>query len=197
MKSPLGRDFSIDATALQDLFGRLDEEIFAIVENRHGLLFQNSSQFRFFVEAKIIVTRKPFADNFVKIRILGRGGFGRVYACRNVMTGKLYALKMIDKKRLKYKKAEAMCLIERETMEKIRSPYNMSLKYAFSDDTSLYLVLDLMMGGDLSYHLQNSSLFTMDQARYYAARVVCSLSVLHQNHYIYRDLKPENVLLDQ
>lgn len=194
---PLGRPFSIDTKELKSIFARLDEEIFAIVENQSGTMFHDSLQFRFFVQVKIILTnRPPSEENFEKIRVLGRGGFGRVYACRNVMTGKLYALKVINKKRAKYKNAESMCLIERETLEKISSPFNMSLKYAFSNDINLYLVLDLMIGGDLSFHLHSTGTFTMDQARYYAARIVCALGVLHRNHYIYRDLKPENILLD-
>lgn len=88
-----------------------------------------------------------------------------------------------------------MSMAEREAMEAIDSPFVISLKYAFSTTYNLFLVMDLMMGGDLCYHL-NNAVFTAEQAKYYAARTILGLSVLHLHRYVYRDLKPENILLD-
>lgn len=88
-----------------------------------------------------------------------------------------------------------MCIAEREALEAIDSPFVVSLKYAFQTPLHVFLVLDLMMGGDLTYHLRNG-VFSLEQARFYTARTVLGLSILHLHSFIYRDLKPENILLD-
>jgi serine/threonine protein kinase len=89
-----------------------------------------------------------------------------------------------------------MCIAEREALEAIDSPFVVSLKYAFHSSSSVFLVLDLMMGGDLCFHLRNSGCFNIEQTRYYAARTLLGLSILHLHGFVYRDLKPENILLD-
>lgn len=89
-----------------------------------------------------------------------------------------------------------MCIAEREALEAIDSPFVVSLKYAFHSPSSVFLVLDLMMGGDLCFHLRNSGCFNMEQTRFYAARTLLGLSILHLHGFVYRDLKPENILLD-
>lgn len=89
-----------------------------------------------------------------------------------------------------------MCIAEREALEAIDSPFVVSLKYAFHNNSSVFLVLDLMMGGDLCYHLRNTGCFNVEQTRYYAARTLLGLSILHLHGFVYRDLKPENILLD-
>lgn len=193
---PHSRNVYADVVYVKQLFARLDVQVFQSLQRQHHVLFLESEQARFYFRVKyIIATKKPTEDNFESIRTLGRGGFGKVTACRSVTTGKLYALKVINKRRAKFKNAENMCIIERQMLARIRSPFIMSLKYAFSDVDNLFLVLDLMIGGDLGFHLRSGT-FTMQQAKFYTARLVSALGVLHQNAYIYRDLKPENILLD-
>lgn len=89
-----------------------------------------------------------------------------------------------------------MCIAEREALEAIDSPFVVSLKYAFHNHAMVFLVMDLMVGGDLCFHLRLSGVFTLEQTRYYAARTLLGLSILHLHSYVYRDLKPENILLD-
>jgi beta-adrenergic-receptor kinase len=89
-----------------------------------------------------------------------------------------------------------MCLAEREALEAIDSPFVVSLKYAFQTPLQVFLIMDLMMGGDLCYHLRISGVFSIVQTRYYAATTLLGLSILHLHGFVYRDLKPENILLD-
>jgi serine/threonine protein kinase len=56
--------------------------------------------------------------------------------------------------------------------------------------------MDFLNGGELFYHLRKENYFTEDRARFYAAEMILALDHLHKNGVIYRDLKPENVLLD-
>ena len=139
-----------------------------------------------------------FLTKFCKhFTVLGRGGFGLVNACKRCTTGKLYAMKMLNKKRIKLKKAEALCLQERNILAIIHSPYVVCLKYAFSTPTDLYLILDLMTGGDLGFHLSRKGRFSEKEAKYYAARTLLGLASMHDKNIAYRDLKPENILMDE
>ena len=74
----------------------------------------------------------------------------------------------------------------------------MGLKYAFHDAESsrLVLVIDLMMGGDLKYWLSQHKCFGFEASRYYAARTLLGLKALHDRDFVYRDVKPENMLVD-
>eukprot|EP00469_Lotharella_globosa_P017179 CAMPEP_0167818488 /NCGR_PEP_ID=MMETSP0112_2-20121227/4830_1 /TAXON_ID=91324 /ORGANISM="Lotharella globosa, Strain CCCM811" /LENGTH=614 /DNA_ID=CAMNT_0007718473 /DNA_START=59 /DNA_END=1903 /DNA_ORIENTATION=- len=135
--------------------------------------------------------------DFQVFRSLGRGGFGSVKACRKKDCGSLYAMKIINKKRVKVKNALKNVMEERNVLVLIQdSPFVTNLKYAFQDEENLYFIMDLMLGGDLKFHLINDHRFSEDRARFYAAQVLLGLDHIHSYNVIYRDLKLENVLLD-
>lgn len=81
-------------------------------------------------------------------------------------------------------------------MEKIKNPFIVQLHYSFESDSKLYFVLDYLPGGELFYHLRKEQRFSEEKAKFYAAEILVALRCLHDNNIIYRDLKPENVLLD-
>ena len=81
-------------------------------------------------------------------------------------------------------------------MQQITHPFVVKLHYAFQSNECLYFVTDFLNGGELFFHLCNEIRFSEDRARFYAAEIVLALAHLHENGIIYRDLKPENVLLD-
>ena len=139
--------------------------------------------------------KKVVEEDFIHIRKLGRGGFGLVYACKKGTSGKLYAMKAMHKKRVKIKKAEKLILNERIVLASVDSPFVVNLKYAFQSRDNIFLILDLMTGGDLSFHLAQRRQFTQSQARYYASCIMLGVQALHNQHFVYRDLKPENILM--
>jgi serine/threonine protein kinase len=71
------------------------------------------------------------------------------------------------------------------------------MKYAFTTQSEIFMILDLMQGGDLAFHLRRRRKFTEDEARYYVARTVLGVGALHEHQIVYRDLKPENILMDE
>jgi len=116
-------------------------------------------------------------------------------ACKKGTTGTLYAMKVMNKKRIKAKKSVQLALNERDCLAAVDSPFVVNLKYSFQTKDELFLILDLMTGGDLSFHLGQKGRFPKDECLYYAARIMLGLQALHDQNYVYRDLKPENLLL--
>jgi len=87
-------------------------------------------------------------------------------------------------------------ITERNILMRINHPFLMKLHYSFQTPDKLYLVMDFINGGELFYHLQSERRFSPERSRFYAAEIVLGLEHLHKNGIIYRDLKPENLLLD-
>ncbi len=104
-------------------------------------------------------------------------------------------MKVMNKKRIKLKKSEILALNEQKVLAAVQSPFVVNLKYSFHSKDDIFLILDLMTGGDLSYHLQQKGKFPLRECRYYAARIMLGVQALHDKGYVYRDLKPENLLL--
>ncbi|XP_078500040.1 G protein-coupled receptor kinase 5 isoform X1 [Lissotriton helveticus] len=143
--------------------------------------------------------RQPVTKNtFRQYRVLGKGGFGEVCACQVRATGKMYACKRLEKKRIKKRKGESMALNEKQILEKVTSRFVVNLAYAYETKDALCLVLTLMNGGDLKFHIYSMGNpgFEEERASFYAAEILCGLADLHKENIVYRDLKPENILLD-
>ncbi|XP_029546937.1 G protein-coupled receptor kinase 6 [Salmo trutta] len=143
--------------------------------------------------------RQPVTKNtFRQYRVLGKGGFGEVCACQVRATGKMYACKKLEKKRIKKRKGESMALNEKQILEKVNSRFVVSLAYAYETKDALCLVLTLMNGGDLKFHIYHmgDAGFEEKRAVFYSAELACGLEDLHRERIVYRDLKPENILLD-
>ncbi|XP_076838683.1 rhodopsin kinase GRK1 [Brachyhypopomus gauderio] len=144
---------------------------------------------------------QPMTDEwFMDFRVLGKGGFGEVSACQMKATGKLYACKKLNKKRLKKRKGFEGAMVEKRILARVHSRFIVSLAYAFQTKTELCLIMTIMNGGDLRFHIynvdENNPGFDEPRACYYTAQIIQGLEHLHQKRIIYRDLKPENVLLD-
>uniref|UniRef100_A0A671MS26 G protein-coupled receptor kinase n=1 Tax=Sinocyclocheilus anshuiensis TaxID=1608454 RepID=A0A671MS26_9TELE len=160
--------------------------------------YQNSMYFDRFLQWKMLERQPITKDTFRQYRVLGKGGFGEVCACQVRATGKMYACKKLEKKRIKKRKGEAMALNEKQILEKVNSRFVVSLAYAYETKDALCLVLTIMNGGDLKFHIYNMGTpgFEKERVQFYAAEICCGLEHLHRESIVYRDLKPENILLD-
>ncbi|KAF2687065.1 hypothetical protein K458DRAFT_415339 [Lentithecium fluviatile CBS 122367] len=145
------------------------------------------------------VTRKMTADDFDTLTCLGTGSFGTVLLVKQKTTGRLYAQKQFKKASLTVrKKLIEQTKTERAILESVnRHPFIVNLYYAFQDHEKLYLILEYAQGGELFHHLATERMFNEDTAAFYMAEMVLALDYLHRTvGVIYRDLKPENCLLD-
>uniref|UniRef100_A0A158R557 G protein-coupled receptor kinase n=1 Tax=Syphacia muris TaxID=451379 RepID=A0A158R557_9BILA len=160
--------------------------------------FTGTKYFHRYLQWKWLEKRPVDKRTFRLYRVLGKGGFGEVCACQVRSSGKMYALKKLEKKRVKKRHAETLSLNEKQILQKINSPFVVSLAYAYETKDALCLVLTLMNGGDLKFHLYNlmPGGFEEKRVQFYAAEITLGLQHLHREHILYRDLKPENILLD-
>ncbi|KAI8641702.1 camp-dependent protein kinase 9 [Parasitella parasitica] len=127
---------------------------------------------------------------------LGTGTFGRVYLSKFTSTNKYYAMKVLKKSEVVRLKQVEHLLSEKQILSSVRFPFIVDLFCAFQDETNLYMLLEYVVGGELFTHLRRAGRFTNDMTRFYASEIVLAIEYLHSKDIIYRDLKPENLLID-
>ena len=142
--------------------------------------------------------RAPLSDkDFIPLKKLGRGSFGDVYLVRKVDTGQLFAMKTLSKRNSLEESWLRYVRTERHVLAEIDSPFIVRLQYAFQTEKKLFLVIDFCPGGDLETLLSNNAApLTEDEAKFFIAEIILALKELHQHNIIYRDLKPDNVVID-
>ncbi|KAK9460159.1 kinase-like domain-containing protein [Lipomyces oligophaga] len=148
--------------------------------------------------ANAVPQRRLRPTDFEYIKVLGQGAYGKVLLVREISTGRLYAQKQLRKASMLVRtKLVEQTKTERAILESIRHPYIVKLFYALQDQHRLYLLLEYAPGGELFSHLANERMLPESTVSFYAAELVLALSHLHLVvGVVYRDLKPENCLLD-
>ncbi|KAM9465913.1 serine/threonine-protein kinase MRCK alpha isoform 1-T1 [Clarias gariepinus] len=136
-------------------------------------------------------------EDFEILKVIGRGAFGEVAVVKVKNADKVFAMKILNKWEM-LKRAETACFREeRDVLVNGDSQWITTLYYAFQDDNFLYLVMDYYVGGDLLTLLSKfEDRLPEDMARFYLAEMVLAIDSVHQLHYVHRDIKPDNILLD-
>ncbi|KAF9162565.1 hypothetical protein BGX20_001681 [Mortierella sp. AD010] len=134
--------------------------------------------------------------DFELLETLGTGTFGRVYLTKFRQDNSYYAMKVLKKTEVVRLKQVEHINSEKQILAQVHFPFIVNLFTTFQDDRNLYMLLEYVIGGELFSHLRKAGRFTNDMTRFYAAEIVLAIEYLHSRDIIYRDLKPENLLLD-
>lgn len=134
-------------------------------------------------------------SNFEITTTLGTGSFGRVRLCKYNGTEEFFAMKILRKTRVIKMKQENHIKWEKKILCGIRHPFIVNLEAYFQDDKKLYLVLELVQGGEFFSLLRKTGVLQLPHAAFYASQIVLIFQFLHKNKIVYRDLKPENLLI--
>lgn len=204
-RSKLGTETPSSASAMSD--GPSDEEVTNTVSYEvpleHDFVSPDAPKDSINGLAKGValdqIARKMEATDFEPLRCLGKGSYGTVILVKHEQTGRLYAQKQFRKASLTvHKQLVEQTKTERAILESInRHPFVVKLYYAFQDHEKLYLILEYAQGGELFTRMVTERMFPEETASFYMAEMVLALEHLHQTvGVVYRDLKPENCLLD-
>ncbi|TPX52417.1 hypothetical protein CcCBS67573_g09875 [Chytriomyces confervae] len=135
--------------------------------------------------------------HFELVRQIGKGAFGKVKIVKHKNTKHEYALKYISKQLCIEKRAITSIIQERDMLEDIHCPFVCNLRYAFQDDEYLFMVIDLKGGGDLRFLIGKFGCLKEDVVKFMVAEIALGLMYLHSKRVVHKDIKPENVLLDE
>jgi len=140
---------------------------------------------------------KVSLEDFDLLKVLGKGGFGKVMLVRKKGTTDIYAMKVLKKEAVIRRNQVAHTKTETHILKQIRHPFLTRMYFAFQSEGKLYMVLNYLPGGELFYRLKREGRFSVERVRLYTAEIALGLGHLHSLDMIYRDLKPENILLDE
>ncbi|KAG7201274.1 hypothetical protein KM043_004052 [Ampulex compressa] len=137
-------------------------------------------------------------DHFQILRAIGKGSFGKVCIVqKRDRTGNMYAMKYVHKGECAERGALKNVAREVEILSKLEHPCLVNLWFSFQDEEDLFMVSDLLLGGDLRYHIQQEVVFTEESVFLFVAEIALALDYLQSHKIVHRDIKPDNILLDE
>lgn len=136
-------------------------------------------------------------DHFEILRAIGKGSFGKVCIVRKNDTKKMYAMKYMNKQKCVERNEVRNVFKELQIMQGLEHPFLVNLWYSFQDEEDMFMVVDLLLGGDLRYHLQQNVHFQEDTVKLFICELAMALDYLQSQRIIHRDMKPDNILLDE
>lgn len=193
---------STDSDTVGDLLARP----IPMMSRRRSSVTKYSSSYEVDIQpfvSSAIIGRPTLAD-FEPLKVLGHGSYGKVLLVRDRRSGRLFAQKQLKKASLVinetnevHKKNYERTLNERSILEQVNHPNIVKLFCAFQDNNKVYLILEYLDGGEVFHHLAEQRYLSEKDASFYIAQMVLALRYLHQRlKVIYRDLKPENCMLN-
>ena len=144
-----------------------------------------------------IISKCIGPQDFLAQKLLGKGSFGEVYLVEKIDNKTAYAMKIIDKEKIISQNLLCYVVTERNVLTEANHPFIVHLHFTFQSTSKLYLVLDYCPGGDLAECLRREKRFTEERARIYIMEILLALQYLHSKNIIFRDLKPDNIVLDK
>lgn len=136
-------------------------------------------------------------NDFEPIEMIGKGTYGRVWLVRHSRSNRLLALKVLDKAKVVMLKQVKQVMRERKILSECSAcPFIVTFIGSFQDSKRLFLAMEFLVGGELFTRLRSKGRLTVEEARFYVSEVLVAMIFLHERGIVYRDIKPENMVLD-
>ncbi|XP_040022750.2 serine/threonine-protein kinase greatwall isoform X1 [Gasterosteus aculeatus] len=141
------------------------------------------------------IAKPPSIEDFIVLKPISRGAFGKVYLARKKCNEQLYAIKVMKKADMVDKNMTGQMKAERDALALSKSPFVVHLFYSLQTATKIYLLMEYLIGGDVKSLLHIYGYFDQDMSVKYISEVALALDYLHRHGIIHRDLKPDNMLI--
>lgn len=166
----------------------------ALPSNESSVFFKES-------KCKTLFSHHEIASNvsledFKILKVLGRGTFGKVYLVEFKCTKEIFAMKALKKDKLIDQNQIENTFIEKKILQTLNHPFLVKMVFCFQTEERLFFVINFCRGGELFQHLRKCRVFNEEKVKFYAAIIGMGLGYLHSKDIIYRDIKPENILMD-
>ncbi|CAN9501804.1 unnamed protein product [Ophioblennius macclurei] len=125
-------------------------------------------------------------DHFQILRAIGKGSFGKVCIVQKKDTKKMYAMKYMNKLKCVERNEVRNVLKELQIMQNLEHPFLVNFWYSFQDEEDMFMVVDLLLGGDLRYHLQQNVHFSESTVKFYICELALALGYLRSKRIIHR-----------
>ncbi|ORZ39991.1 molecular mechanism For the regulation of protein kinase B Akt By hydrophobic motif phosphorylation [Catenaria anguillulae PL171] len=137
-------------------------------------------------------------DDFIFHKVLGKGNYGKVMlaTAKNGRQDQFFAVKVIKKSSLLDEESIEHVLAENRVLQTLSHPFLVTLHASFQTPDRLYFVMEYVRGGEIFFHIVKERRFAEERVRMYVAEILLGLKYLHSKGIVYRDLKLENLLID-